>query len=160
MGKPIARQFDIVLGTDIHMFFPPGSPSPVPGPFPFVGMLFDPNDLSSKSKATVFIQGIPRAIAGTVGIATIPHLPIPGPFAPPLPTNDCELQQGSDIVTINGDAAGYSMLPVLSCTSSGKPPPIRRWKKTTLKGLYSATSFVTTTSTNVFVGGSPVVHGA
>lgn len=155
MPMPAARNLDPVSGVDIHMFLPPGSPSPVMAPSPFSGMLFDPADFASNSETTVFIQGVPRAIAGSIGIALVPHPPVPGPYVPPIPTHDCELQMGSSKVTLDGDDAGYTGLPVLSCSSTGQPPPPRKWKKTPLVGLYSPTSVVMATVVNVTFDGAP-----
>lgn len=36
------KQFDIVLGVDIHIIQPPGPVPPLPIPHPFIGMIFDP----------------------------------------------------------------------------------------------------------------------
>lgn len=150
MSKPIARHFDTVLGVDIHMFIPPGAP-PVPAPSPFVGMLYDPADFGSSSKATVFVKEIPRAIEGTVGIATTPHPPVPGPYAPMIPTHDCEYFKGSAKVFADGQPVGFLGQPVLSCDSIGTPPPVRKGKATVLTGLYKPNSVVVSVPSGVFV---------
>ena len=75
---PAAKNMDPVLGVDIHIVQPPGPVPPVPVPHPFVGMLMDPFDYVPVVGATVMINGMPRAIAGTAGKAVPPHIPIGG----------------------------------------------------------------------------------
>jgi len=43
---PAAKQFDPVMGVDIHIILipTPGGPVPTPLPHPFIGMVFDPMD--------------------------------------------------------------------------------------------------------------------
>lgn len=154
---PAAKHFDIVSGVDVHMIQPPGPVPPVPIPHPFVGMLQDPADVPMQN-ATVTINGMPRAFAGTIGVCQPPHIPIGGAFVSP-PTNDCELMMGSSTVTVDGDGAGFSGLPVLSCQTVGQPavPRMNSKKKGKLKGLVLPTSVLSVIPAGlpVTVGGAP-----
>ena len=75
-----AKAFDPVMGVDVHIIQPPGPVPPVPIPHPFVGMLVDPMDFAPVIGATVLVNGMPRATAGTGGKAIPPHIPIGGVF--------------------------------------------------------------------------------
>lgn len=152
---PAAKHFDIVSGVCTHMIQPTGPVPPVPVPHPFIGMLMDPGDVPM-SNATVMINNMPRAIAGTVGVGMPPHIPIGGAFVPP-PMDECELMMGSSTVTMDGDGAGSSGLQVYSCqTPAGSPAPPRTnsKKKTKLKALVLPTSVL-----SVIPAGLPVTVG-
>src|SRR5262245_15627048 len=62
---PAAKHFDPVLGIDIHIIQPPGPVPPVPIPHPFVGFIIDPIDYAPILGATVMVNGLPRAQAGS-----------------------------------------------------------------------------------------------
>ncbi|HLP42775.1 MAG TPA: DUF6531 domain-containing protein [Fibrobacteria bacterium] len=126
---PAAKMMDPVLGIDIHIIQPPGPVPPVPIPHPFVGMLFDPMELAPFIGASVFINGMPKATAGSEGKALPPHIPIGGVFVPPPPGNECEMFMGSATVLFEGEPASYLALPALSCQSIGMPSPPRLKKK-------------------------------
>jgi RHS repeat-associated protein len=157
---PAAKMLDPVMGIDIHIVQPPGPVPPVPIPHPFIGMLIDPMDLAPFVGATVLVNGMPRAIAGTSGKAIPPHIPLGGMFVKP-PSNECEMFMGSATVTMDGDPASYGTLPVLSCHDIGMIAPIRLnpKKKTTMKSLTLPTSMVISIPMGlpVLIGGPPTI---
>src|SRR5688572_20359130 len=126
---PAAKMMDPVMGLDIHIIQPPGPVPPLPIPHPFIGMLFDPMELAPFVGASVFINGMPKATAGSEGKALPPHIPIGGVFVPPPPGNECEMFMGSATVLFEGEPASYLALPALSCQSIGMPAPFRPKKK-------------------------------
>ena len=157
---PAAKNMDPAVGVDIHIIQPPGPVPPVPIPHPFVGMLIDPFDFIPVVGATVLVNGVPRAIAGTAGKAIPPHIPIGGMFVKP-PASECELFMGSATVSIDGDAAGYTALPCLSCHDVGMPPPprVNPKKKSKVKSLVLPTSVVLPIPMGlpVLIGGAPTI---
>ena len=157
---PAAKHFDPVLGIDIHIIQPPGPVPPVPIPHPFVGFLIDPFDYVPIVGATVMVNGLPRAQAGTAGKAVPPHIPIGGMFVKP-PANECEMFMGSATVEVDGDAFSYMALPALSCQDIGMPPPprVNPKKKSKVKSLVLPTSVVLPIPAGppVLVGGSPTI---
>jgi RHS repeat-associated protein len=154
-----AKHLDPIMGIDTHivMIPTPAGPVPTPLPNPYVGMVFDPLDYVPIIGATVFINGMPRAQAGTGGIALMPHLPLGGPLVPP-PTMESEVFMGSSTVAIDGDAQSYLALPVLSCQSIGMPAPFRP-KGAPPKSLVLPTSAVLSIPMGppVFIGGPPTI---
>jgi RHS repeat-associated protein len=161
---PAVTHYDPVMGVDIHYVLPPGSPSPVPLPHPFIGMIFDPVDyLPSPVGATVYVNGVPAAVAGTGAWPTPSHIPIGGPWAPPdtpQPGNEGEMFMGSSTVTFDGFPASYGGLPVLTCQGVGMPPPPRpNSKKSTPSGMVLPTSTVMPVPKGapVLVGGAPTI---
>lgn len=157
---PAAKLMDPVIGVDIHIIQPPGPVPPLPIPHPFIGMLVDPMDFVPFVGATVLVNGMPRAIAGTAGKAIPPHIPIGGMFVKP-PTSECELFMGSATVILDGDPAGFMALPVLSCQCIGMPAPPRMnpKKKTKMKSLMLPTSVVMAIPMGmpVLIGGPPTI---
>ncbi|MFY0573455.1 PAAR domain-containing protein [Cystobacter fuscus] len=103
---PAAKHFDPLLGIDIHLIQPPGGVPPVPIPHPHIGMVFDPMDYVPILGATVLVGGVPRAQAGTSGIALPPHIPMGGVFIKP-PANESEVFMGSSTVSVDGDAFSH-----------------------------------------------------
>jgi RHS repeat-associated protein len=156
---PAAKHFDPVLGVDVHIIQPPGPVPPVPVPHPFVGFLFDPFDYAPIIGATIMVNGVPRAIAGTAG-RTVPgvHFPIGGVFVKP-PANECEMFMGSSTVDFDGDAASYMALPALSCQCIGMVAPFRKKKKGKIKSLVAPFSVVLPIPTGppVIIGGPPTI---
>lgn len=153
-GLPAAKHFDPVIGIDVHHEIVP----PVTAvPNPFVGFLFDPFDYIPFIGASVWVNGLPRAQAGTAGLCMPPHRPMVGPFAKP-PGNECELFMGSTTVAVDGDAFGYLALPVLSCNDVGMPAP-PRMKSPPVGSLVLPTSMVIAIPMGppVLVGGPPTV---
>lgn len=154
---PAAKHFDPVLGIDIHIVAPAG-----PMPHPFIGILFDVFDYLPIIGATVFINGLPRATAGSLG-RTLPfHFPIGGAFVLP-PGNEGEMFMGSSTASFDGEAASYGLLPVLTCQSIGFPAPPRLFGKKPRKGktrsLLLPTSIVLPIPLGkpALVGGSPTI---
>ena len=153
-----AKAMDPVLGVDIHIIQPPGPVPPLPVPHPFVGMLIDPMDFAPVIGATVMINGMPRATAGTGGQCVPPHIPIGGVFVKP-PGNECEVFMGSATVLADGDPLGRLGSPALSCHDVGMPPPPRLKKKRKPKSLTLPTSVVLAIPAGapVLVGGPPTI---
>lgn len=150
-------QFDIVQGVDIHLFqaFAPGPPAPVP--YPFIGMVYDPGEFTPQG-ATVLIGGIPRAQAGTVVMATPPHIPIMGTFPKP-PANDGEIYMGSSTVVADGEPLAMGGVQVLTCQEAGMPSVPRSNRKSSSKpqGLMQPVSTLVVAGGTVMVGGAPAV---
>jgi RHS repeat-associated protein len=157
---PAAKMMDPVMGVDIHIIQPPGPVPPIPVPHPFIGMLMDPMDFVPIVGATIMVNGMPRAIAGTAGKALPPHIPIGGMFVKP-PANECEMFMGSATVVLDGDPASYMALPALSCQDIGMPAPPRPnpKKKTKMKSLVLPTSVVLPIPAGlpVLIGGPPTI---
>ena len=116
-----AKAFDPVVGIDVHIIQPPGPVPPVPIPHPFVGMLIDPMDFAPIIGATVMVNGLPRATAGTGGKAIPPHIPIGGSFSKP-PTNTAQVITGSPTVMINGKPAARNGDTALTCNDPADLP--------------------------------------
>jgi RHS repeat-associated protein len=155
---PAAKAFDPVLGIDIHIIQPPGPVPPVPIPHPFIGLVFDPIDFVPIVGATVMVNGLPRATAGSGAKAVPSHIPIGGVFVVP-PSNDGELFMGSATVLFDGDPASHMAHPTLTCQSVGMPSPPRKKAKTKPKSLVLPTSVVLPIPMGlpVLVGGPPTV---
>lgn len=152
-----AKHFDPVLGIDIHIIQPPGPVPPVPIPHPAVGILIDPMDYAPFIGATVMINGVPRAQAGTAGSMIPPHIPIGGVFVKP-PANEFEVFMGSSTVAVDGDAQSHLGLPALSCSDIGIPGPPRP-KGSPPKSLVLPTSVVLAVPMGppVLIGGPPTI---
>jgi hypothetical protein len=118
------KQFDIVMGTDIHLIQPPGPSAPVPVPHPFIGMVFDPPEFIP-TIGTILVNGLPRAQAGSNVKSTVPHIPIGGTFVIP-PGNDGEVQKGGKSIKAETDPFTYFGAPVLTCNDVGGMPSIAR----------------------------------
>lgn len=155
---PAAKHFDPLLGVDVHIIQPPGPVPPVPVPHPFVGFVIDPFDYAPIIGATVMVNGIPRAQAGTAGKCVPPHIPIGGVFVKP-PANESEMFMGSATVEVDGDAFSYMALPALSCHCIGMPPIPRPKKKSKTKSLVLPTTVVLPIPAGppVLVGGPPTI---
>lgn len=155
---PAAKHFDPVLGVDIHIIQPPGPVPPIPIPHPHVGMIIDPFDYAPIIGATVMINGIPRAIAGTSGKCLPSHIPLGGVFVKP-PASENEMFMGSSTVSFDGDAASYMALMNLSCHDVGMPPIPRIKKKSVTKSLVLPTSVVLPVPGGppVLIGGAPTI---
>jgi RHS repeat-associated protein len=153
-----AKAFDPVVGVDIHIIQPPGPVPPVPIPHPFIGMLIDPMDFAPVIGATVMVNGMPRATAGTGGQCIPPHIPIGGVFVKP-PANECEIFMGSSTVLADDDPLSFLGMPALSCHDVGMPPPPRLKKKRKPKSLTLPTSVVLAVpgGAPVLVGGPPTI---
>jgi len=151
---PAAKMFDPIVGVDVHIIQPPGPVPPVPIPHPHTGMLFDPMDFAPFIGATVKVNGIPRAVAGSGTKMIPPHIPIGGVFVKP-PANDSELFMGSMTVSADGEPFGYLALPLLSCWDIGMPP-FPRAKRSPITSMVLPTTVVLSIPSGVMVGGPPI----
>jgi YD repeat-containing protein len=154
---PAAKHFDIVLGVDVHLVVTPPAP-PLPIPHPFIGMVFDPSDFIPMLGATVWVNGFPRAQAGTSGKNSPAHIPLGAKFVMPSIANEGEVYMGSATVLVEEEPFSYMALPVLSCNDVGMPTPLRP-KKKAKKSLFLPTSVVLPIPIGqaVLVGGPPTI---
>lgn len=148
---PAVKHLDPVLGVDIHFIITPPGPV-VPIPHPHIGIVFDPFDYLPIIGATVKVNGLPRAQAGTGGRTLPPHFPIGGIFAKP-PGNENETFMGSATVVVEDEPFTYMMLPVLSCQDIGMPSPPRK------KGPGAKTLLLPTSIALSIPAGPPVIVG-
>ncbi len=150
-----AKHTDPIVGMDQHLVQPPGPVPPIMVPIPVAGMILDPADYQPGA-CTVFINGLPRARAGSVCMMCPPHIPIGGVFVMP-PLSEAELYQGSSTVTVDGEAASAMGHQVLGCHDIGAPAPARSWKSSPAKSLMKAGSVVLPIPAGapVSIGGSP-----
>ena len=126
----VGKQFDIVMGVDIHIVQPPGPVPPLPIPHPFIGIVFDPMEFVPMIGASILVSGVPRAQAGTAVKAVPPHIPIGGVFVKP-PSNDGEVFMGSLTIPAEGEPLAFMGSPVLTCQDAGMvsiPRPNRKSK--------------------------------
>ncbi len=157
-----AKHFDIVMGIDVHLVIIPPATAPIPMPHPFIGMVFDPIELIPHpfTEATVYVNGIPRAQAGTGGKNVPSHIPMGANFAtPPLVANEGEMFMGSNSVLAEGEPFTYLGLPVLTCSDIGAPSPPRAKKPDSGKTISLPTSVVLAIPMGypVLVGGTPTI---
>jgi RHS repeat-associated protein len=153
---PAVKHLDPVLGVDIHFIItPPGAVVPIP--HPHIGIVFDPFDYLPIIGATVKVNGLLRAQAGTGGRTLPPHFPIGGAFAKP-PGNENEAFMGSSTVVVDDEPFTYMTLPVLSCQDIGMPSPPRK-KGPGAKTLQLPTSIALSIPAGppVIVGGPPTI---
>ncbi|ATB37719.1 hypothetical protein CYFUS_003144 [Cystobacter fuscus] len=151
------KHLDPVLGIDIHLIItPPGAVVPIP--HPHIGIVFDPFDYLPIIGATVKVNGLLRAQAGTGGIALPPHFPIGGVFLKP-PGNDNETFMGSSTVLVDDEPFTHMLLPVLSCQDIGMPRPPRKKSKGGARSLLLPTTVALSIPAGppVFVGGPPTI---
>lgn len=117
MGKPAAKQGDMVTATDIHIVLIP-SPAgsvPTPLPHPFVGTLS--GDLSSD----VRVMGQWVATVGSTAQNQPPHIPQGGSFQRP-PSNRGQILVGSATVRVNGRPAARTGDTVMTCADPVDAP--------------------------------------
>jgi uncharacterized Zn-binding protein involved in type VI secretion len=155
-----ASHFDKVRGIDIHITLipnPSGVPVPTPLPYPFLGIVLDIFDYAPHFGAKVFVNGLPRAQAGTA-VKGLPHLPQGGLFANP-PSNGGEVFMGSKTVIVENEPFAYTFLPVLTCNDFGMPPVPRMKIKGGNFSLGLPTSILLSVPNGfpVWVGGLPTV---
>ncbi|WP_367683157.1 RHS repeat-associated core domain-containing protein [Xanthomonas oryzae] len=148
-----AKHFDPQLGIDIHMYAMPTFPLPTP----HIGLVLDPFDYLPFLGATVTVNGVKRATAGTGGLDI--HIPL-GMWTPQLsmpmgPQFDGEeIFMGSKTVTADGDPFSRLAAPVLDCNLAGLIPPFRINKlKKPFRSLWLPTGINVAIPTNVKVGG-------
>jgi hypothetical protein len=85
--NPAAKQFDIIMGVDIHLVQPPGPVPPIPIPHPFFGIVFDPMAFIPGLGSSILVNGVPLAQAGTAAQDIPVHVPLGGTFLTP-PANE------------------------------------------------------------------------
>lgn len=160
MASIAAKHTDLIVGMDMHMIQPPPPAAPVMVPHPVVGMIFDPADYSP-GVATVYVNDLPRARAGTMCLMSPPHVPIGGMFVKP-PLSEAEVHQGSSTVTCDGDAMSGGNHEVLGCHDVGAPAPVRAWKSGGAKSLMKPGSVVVAIPGGaiVMVGGTPTTSAS
>jgi len=137
----IGKQFDMIVGVDIHIIQPPGPVPPVPIPHPFIGIVFDPMEFVPIIGASILVNGIPRAQAGTAVKGVPPHIPLGGMFIKP-PMNEGEIFMGSMTVNAEGEPLAYMGAPTLTCHDVGMVsiPRPKRKSKTKAKSMMLPTS--------------------
>jgi hypothetical protein len=155
-----AKHTDMIVGLDMHMVQPPPPAPPVMVPHPVAGMIMDPADYDPNA-CTIFVNGLPRARAGSMCLMSPPHIPIGGMFVKP-PLSEAEVYQGSSTVTADGDAMSAGNHQVLGCHDIGTPAPVRAWKSGGAKSLMKAGSVVIAIPAGgaVMVGGSPTTSAS
>lgn len=157
-----AKQMDMVMGVDIHMIQPPGPVPPLPIPHPFIGMVLDPMSFVPMVGSSVWINGMPRGVAGSDIMGIPPHIPIGGVFVPPLPGNEGEIFMGSATVLAEGEPLSRLGMMALTCQSIGMPSLPRMKKKKSPKSMMLPTSVVLAIPAGmpVMVGGPPTIKMA
>jgi uncharacterized Zn-binding protein involved in type VI secretion len=108
MGQPAAKQGDKIVAIDTHIVQPPGPVPPVPGPYPFNGII------SGSLSTNVMIQGMPAATLGSTAINTPIHIPVGGMFVK-LPSNQGTITMGSTTVLINNKPAARAGDTAITC---------------------------------------------
>jgi RHS repeat-associated protein len=151
------KHFDPIIAVDVHIVQPPGPVPPLPLPHPHVAMIFDPMDYVPILGATVKVNGLFAAKAGTGGQAAPPHIPMGGMFVKP-PTNESQIFMGSATVLADGAPMAFMGVPVLTCQDIGIPAPFRKGKspaKTLMLPVGVALSIPS--GPPVMVGGPPTI---
>ncbi len=151
------KHFDPIIGVDVHIVQPPGPVPPVPIPHPHVAMVFDPSDYLPFIGATVKVNGMIAAKAGTAGQAAPPHIPMGGVFVKP-PTNESQVFMGSATVLADGKPMSFMGVPVLTCQDIGMPAPPRKGKtppKTMM--LPAGVALSIPSGPPVMIGGPPTI---
>ena len=117
MGKPAAKQGDMIVATDIHivMIPSPGGPIPTPLPHPFVGQL------DGKLSPDVNIDGKPAATQGSTATNSPAHIPMGGPFQSP-PGNKGEIMLGAATVQVNGKPLARAGDIAMTCNDPSDLP--------------------------------------
>lgn len=134
-----ATWLDLVVGLDLHLEVVPGSPSPVPFPHPFVGVVWDPvgavvDEIVSATMALVsdtprttgpvLINGLMAAVTGDEAKMPGGHTLVPpgASWAPKPPSGDAILACGSKTVEIRGGKAVRLGDKALSCSDPVRLP--------------------------------------
>lgn len=117
LGKPAAKQDDLVVGLDTHivMIPSPGGPVPTPIPMPFKGKLND------KLSQDAFIENKPAAMEGSVADNQPAHVPTGGSFLR-APANRATIQVGSQTVFINNQPGAVLGSTALTCNDPADAP--------------------------------------
>lgn len=156
-----SAHFDPQLGVDIHTYL---APPMAPLPTPHIGLVFDVFDYLPFLGATVTVNGVKRASAGTGGLAV--HIPISGLWDPPLrlpggpQADDDELFMGSRTVAVDGEPFSRIGMPVLSCNIVGMVPPFRPKQAAKPKPLSLTLPLTVNLAVpnGVIVGGPPTIN--
>lgn len=112
MGKPAAKQGDLVMGSDMHVVMVPVGSSLVPLRLPhqFKGKL------DGELSKNVNIMKKPAATVGSTATNKPRHVPTePGKSFQKPPENKGTVRRGSKTVFINGKAAARDGDPVETC---------------------------------------------
>ncbi len=112
MGKPAAKQGDMISAVDIHIVMvpSPGGPVPTPLPHPFAGAL------NGSLSQDVKIMGMAAATQGSTAQNQPPHIPTPpGTSFQIPPTNQATIMMGSATVLINNKPAARLGDTVQTC---------------------------------------------
>ncbi len=112
MGKPAAKQGDMITAVDIHIVMvpSPGGPVPTPLPHPFSGTL------NGSLSQDVKINGMAAATQGSTAQNQPPHIPTPPGTAFQIPPqNQATIMMGSTTVFINGKPAARQGDTVQTC---------------------------------------------
>jgi RHS repeat-associated protein len=173
-----SRWLDLVVGVDLHLELVPGSPSPVPFPHPFVGLVWDPAGLvldelvgaglaltgEPPPPGPVLVSGMPATATGDEAKAPVGHVLLPPGVAwAPIPR-----------VPIPGGGSGKPSLPELPAPPAGDAMLLLGSQTVEWRGgravragdsafscsdpVRLPTSFVISTGpANVLVGGPPAV---
>jgi RHS repeat-associated protein len=128
-----SKWFDPVLGVDTHIILvpTPAGPVPTPLPNPFVGMVFDLAGMAfsmgfgaaTGGVSFTLVNGLPVTNTGTgaTNKMTVPHLPVPGPFAKP-PSDSADLMFGGLHVQFGGSHVVRLGDMALSCNDPVELP--------------------------------------
>ncbi len=119
MSKPIARQADQVVATDVHIVLVPtaGGPVPTPLPHPFAGQL------DSALSSTVSANGRAVATVDSTAGNQPPHLPTPpGTAFQSPPANRGTVMLGSATVTVQGKMVARAGDVVSTCNDPADAP--------------------------------------
>lgn len=145
-----SKHFNIALGIDIHMVIIPASPSPVPLPHPFVGIVWDPMDYLPFIGAKVHVNKVKRSNAATMIIlGSEKHIPFGTGFHPAfMPLIDHEGLQfyGSETVKADGSYFSVAGHNLMTCNCIGIP-------------LGSPNRYLPSTNTVPLMIGYPVMVG-
>lgn len=107
MGRPLAREGDRAIATDLHLST---ATPPVTTPMPFVGTL------RIGTASGVLVQGRPAVVVGSVAVNDLPH-----PCSDPA-SNTGTVVEGSAGVRIQGRPAARAGDRVATCQVSGPAP--------------------------------------
>jgi hypothetical protein len=106
MGKPIAKENDVVKATDVHVVLVNGSPTPTP--LPFLGRL------SAELSRNVKAEWRAVAVRGSVAAMAPGHVAPNGPFQTP-PENQGRVEPTSRTVFANDLPVARDADPATTC---------------------------------------------
>ena len=125
-----SKHLDMVLGLDIHLVNIPPAIG-VPLPHPFIGIVFDPFYYLPFIGATVNVNNMKRANAGSsVMLATKFHIPFGAGFTmAPMIAHDGVMFFGSQTVKAEGSNMSVASFQLMTCSCVGIPLSISFGKK-------------------------------